>query len=566
MPETDAYEWASSNMPQDIMRKTPFSNVQFNFINDINSGIYNNSSLSLVQFDLSSLYNSATFSNTKSHFILIPLVRVAEAFSALNANIALTNDNYYLTSLKNLNTCLIHQADLLLNGKTVHQLTPFSNMAIGVKLMSQLSKDDLALMGAEMGILAPDNPFSMTYKLGGGTDGYSTPSIANNYVNGTPYPNIEDSTTPQGSGIANGAIQLKTNLNKCVAGSFSSLYELTGSQEMDAEFQPTFETLTTGGKTYAIWKDYAVIFLKDVLDAMDKIGLVRRLDGILRLYINTGFVGVQYSADGKQLTFNGATTFTDTCPIMINNNGVAPAVDVRFLNVGLFIAKTPTSSFTNSTAVSTFPAISSPMNACRYYFNQITIQPSLALDYISSNSSKKIIYDGLLYNTFVNITAKGNFSQLIQSGCINIKSVMIIPLVSATVAGFSAYKSPFDPVGSGGCSHPISLINFQVQIGGANQLATSLYYTYENFIEQMSKFNKQSTSEYGVESGLISKEFWNNNRVYLVNVRSTEDDLNTPRNIVISFLNNSKVAIDILVFVVYEDTFVLNVATGLITK
>ena len=106
----------------------------------------------------------------------------------------------------------------------------------------------------------------------------------------------------------------------------------------------------------------------------------------------------------------------------------------------------------------------------------------------------------------------------------------------------------------------------QVQVGGVNQLSTSLDFTWENFIQQVSKFNKQSSSEYGVESGLISQQFWNNNRFYIVNVRSTEDDLNTPRNIVISFKNNSLVPIDLVCFIVYEDKLVINVATGMITK
>lgn len=573
MPLTDAYEWAKTNMPQDIMRNEPFSDYQYNYINDINSGIYSNQSLSLIQFDLSSLYNSSRWTMTNSHFAVIPIVRCAQAFNS-NGSVPLTNNNYYLTSLKNLNTCLVHQVDLLINGKTVHQLQPYTNIFTGIKLASELSKDDLALMGATLGMLEMDNPNSMVFE---GLPSFSAtsksrPGISNNYVNGTPYVNIPDSITPQNTGSANGAIQQKLPLNKCVAGSYNNLQSVVGSTQMNFEFQPTYEVIGD----VAVWKDYVVIFMKDLLPAMGAMGAVRRLDGILRVYLNTGFTKVTYGANARLEFVNADSTFTDTCPILVNNNGalpiptVAPATPVDSLNVGCFIATAPNSTFNGSN----WANIASSMRACRYYYNQIIIQPSLALDYISSNSAKTVLYDGLLYNTFTRIPTGGNFSQLIQSGVTNIKTVMVIPLISQAnlistgpdvPQGFSAFKSPFDPVG-GVAGHPISLNNFQVNIGGTNQLATSLMFTYENFIEQLAKFNKQSTSEYGVESGLWSPEFWANNRVYLVNCRGTEDDFNTPRNITISFLNNSLVTIDILVFVQYEDKLVINVSTGIITK
>jgi len=301
--------------------------------------------------------------------------------------------------------------------------------------------------------------------------------------------------------------------------------------------------------------------MKDILDAMDKIGLVRRLDAVLRIYVNTGFCRVTYPA-ASRLQFAAAdSTFTDTCPVVVTHNDALPANNVASLNVGVFIGSAPSYTF-NGTS---FSGIQSRMRACRYYYNSIAIQPSLALDYISSNSAKTVLYDSVLYNTFTNIESGGNFSQLIQNGVSNIKSVILVPLLAASVHGFSAYKSPFDPVG-GAAGHPCSLTSLQVAVGGVNQLSTSLDFTWENFVQQVSKFNKSSSSEYGVESGLISQNFWNNNRFYIVNVRSTEDDMNTPRNVVISFKNNSAVNIDVVCFIVYEDKLVINVATGLITK
>ena len=50
---TDHYLFSKSSMSQDIDNTTPFVSKNWNFIQDINSGSYQNSSgLSLVQFDL----------------------------------------------------------------------------------------------------------------------------------------------------------------------------------------------------------------------------------------------------------------------------------------------------------------------------------------------------------------------------------------------------------------------------------------------------------------------------------------------------------------------------------
>jgi len=56
---SDNYEFEKSSRPQDIDDYSPYTDKQYNgFINDLNSGVYTNTSLSLVQFDLGQIYNS----------------------------------------------------------------------------------------------------------------------------------------------------------------------------------------------------------------------------------------------------------------------------------------------------------------------------------------------------------------------------------------------------------------------------------------------------------------------------------------------------------------------------
>ena len=127
---TDNYEYNRSMYPQSENEYSPYSDKQYNsYINDINSGVYQNNGLSLVQFDLSSIYNSAKFTDTNDLFTVLPIVMVA-AYSTSTAGtlVAPAVGNVNLLSLKNNFIHLIHQADLTINGKTVEDVQPYINI------------------------------------------------------------------------------------------------------------------------------------------------------------------------------------------------------------------------------------------------------------------------------------------------------------------------------------------------------------------------------------------------------------------------------------------------------
>ena len=106
-----------------------------------------------------------------------------------------------------------------------------------------------------------------------------------------------------------------------------------------------------------------------------------------------------------------------------------------------------------------------------------------------------------------------------------------------------------------------------MSVGGSNVLHSTLFYTYENFLEQVNLAEQLTSSDFGVSTGLISQGYWEWSRWYFVNVeRSQATDKKQPRNINISFNNNSNVPIDCLVFIFYSDEFVINVETGIIEK
>jgi len=323
-----------------------------------------------------------------------------------------------------------------------------------------------------------------------------------------------------------------------------------------------------------VWYDYAVIKLSTLFESLGNIGLVRKFDCTIRLWVNTGTVNVTVTNPNlTTLTYStsaAANTFTNTCPFTINHladtsaNGGIPATTTNIV-AGLYINKPPTTSIAGIN-LSTSGA-SHPMQACRIYYSQIQLEPTKALTYVNENRNKKVVYRTILTNQYNNTSSGGNFNQLINSGVIHPTGILICPYVSSTQAGLAdfAWKSPFDTAPSTG--HPISLTNLQVSVGGVNQLQSTLYYTFENFVEQVHLAEALTSSDFGVTTGLFNQAFWEMFRFYYVNIeRSAITDKNVPRNMNISFTNNTQMPIDTLVFIFYSDEFTVDCETGVVKK
>ena len=109
---------------QDATDYSPYVDKQYNnYINDINNGVYTNNSLTLVNFDLGQIYNSQKFTETSELFAILPIAMVA-GFSTGSALVAPTERSQAVYTIKSDFLNLIHQADVVVNGKSIDQCKP----------------------------------------------------------------------------------------------------------------------------------------------------------------------------------------------------------------------------------------------------------------------------------------------------------------------------------------------------------------------------------------------------------------------------------------------------------
>jgi hypothetical protein len=612
---SDLYSFTKSSTAQGVDAYTPYADKQWQYINDINSGVYGPSN-TLVQFDLTSIYNSGQFCDTSDLFLTVPVVMEAAWLTSAGAGIAPVAGHSSLLALKTNFQHLVHQIEIVANGKVVNDTQPFISFYEHFKLASQMSQNDVKQFGPSFGFGTDglDNEKSVRYTTEAASTTANTGSLpgcglCNNVIlSGQALVGSDQQAVagPQNTQTVNRALlQRATRLTDTTStayntggGSVQSIYgsfdvantthgSIMSATQLQNENKPYYSVASDGFSM--LWQDIAVIPLKYLCDCLDKMGLTKKLDLVIRIYMNTGtqLLSTVNAADAvnsyKQVVTN---TFVNTVPLTVNYmgatttaaNGGIPTTATR-LAVGLFIGKSPSTQFAGSTSGQfSLAQVTHFMPAVRCYYSLVKLEPSRALAYIEENRAKSVVYENVLFNQYNAIPAGGTFSQLVQSGIKNPIGIVMIPLISSTnvialtnaitlgsISGGEQWQSPYDTCP--GTFSPVSLVNLQVALGGVNMLQSSLYYSWENFLEQVALAESLTSTDLGIGTGLISQSWWEMNRVYYVDLaRGREADKASMRNLTISFMNNSRVPITLMVFTIYLDKLVLDVETGAVRK
>jgi len=648
MASTDIFSYESSMEPQSIDAVSPYVEKNYNNINDINSGVYSNNGLSLVQFDLSSIYNSVMFTDTNDAFLTIPIVMAATWNSGTTAaNVAPATPptaGSNLLTMKNSFVNLIHQMEIQSGGQVISDMQPFTNVLKNFKLFSTLTATDLAQISPSYGMATEldsqqsqkwlTTPFVAWDGTTAATSTLPGVGLTNNqaFLNGvdtfatgvgpSSYSGVQSVCGPKDCFTTNASLQKRiSRVTAALDSTSSSLAKATATNVLSSNIwanaqnasgkQPcimtandlaqefksyyTTQAITTGG-TAMVWYDMAVIPIKFLADCFRSIGLSRKLDMQMRLYVNTGTISipVQISTAGyAQYGVPTGSTFANTVPFTVNTLPLVGSVAAGTLTdgfplaaalltasfgtivCGLFIAKSATTSIAlGGGTVVNFSGLSNPMPSCRFYFSQIRMSPSRSVAYVSENRQKSCVYEQFIFNQYNSIASQGTFSQLVQSGIRDPLALCVIPFISnttptlvggATQLGLTQYGSPFDT--SPSSYAPISLTNLQVTLGGTQVLKSgSLSYTFENFLEQVQLADSVVAGIGAANIGVITQQWWESNRVYWVDLSRSEDaSKSATRNLVLSFKNNTEVIIDLMVFTIYSSKIVVDVESGATT-
>lgn len=336
-----------------------------------------------------------------------------------------------------------------------------------------------------------------------------------------------------------------------------------------------------------VWIVYAKLRLKDLHDYFEQTPLMR--GATIRMYLNTNQSIVNFTvasptattATGAALT-SGVLTVNSvnvvgglTCPLMISS--VATGSGSSCLPADTYNLSVSIVQNTN-TAQTAYTAGKSSLTACRLYAPIYYMNALSESRYLSLAPTRQIKYRDIFQYQFTGVQGNGgSFNFLVSNGINAIKSVLVVPLLSqsqptqtvnsVTVPAVNyTFNSALNPCSSAPATpDPIILSNFNILVSGVNLFLNNSQYDYENFREQLLMSNQLNANlTTGLTSGLIGeKEFGSLYRYYYGDCsRVLPAEENVSRSVQIVGTNQSASTCDLFVFVEFERSMTVDLATG----
>jgi len=519
--------------------------------------------------DTSQLSNSNRFMSYREAYLQIPMVMTLTG-DTINVGFApatAATSCDYACGLKNWFGSIIHSIQCDFNGVTVIQQTNFQGLYNSFRLMTSLSLNDIATQGASMGFY-PDDALSVVFNAAASINGIGS-CLTQNV---SPVAVVTGAFNSYNAGNI-GMTKRQQYINYDPAGltapgadAWSTL--LSAANVAQIYKSHIFSKTNDGGaaRGEVQWAINGIVKLRHLHHMFEKMPLLKGTFLKITMQLNNSVVSFTSAGAGGILTVTN---------VQVGSGGVSPLQIASAAAGNGSVAAFPAGAYTLSLAVgasvlTTQTAVvgvtSSPMsrnitlNVPSYVF-----APAYEQAYIGS-PIKKIVYEDIYQYQVLNVAAAGLFNNLITNGLANITKVLVLPYFTAAANGaISPLTSPYDGAGCGTTSPLCLLSQFQVVVSGANALYNTQRYSYQQFIEQLSGCNSINADETdGLSSGLISQlDFETAYNYYYVNVsRCLDVEKSVPKSVSVQGQNMSGKAIDLVIFLTYEQTISIDVLSG----
>ena len=592
--------------------ETPSVFIKKDWINILDNQSQSYSSNQSV-IDTSQLSNSNKWLSYREAYLQVPLLLTYgsstlsastaplpfNASTGLGVNVTHNVDNS--VGLKNWFGNIIHSMTLDYNGTTIIQQTPFSSMWNSFKLMTSLSWQDVASMGATIGFY-PDDPlaFLITPK-----DRSANPVQGGNGIgvcNNLPTYNQQSQSADNSYHAASGNEGLYRRQSYI---SYDPSVQPRADEDAGSITAVAYSVLMTAEQSKTLWKSYvsnkvdstttkggcvqisvmATIYLRHIHSFFNNCPLLKGAYMKMTLNLNnTSFTQVladQYgstAADaGRTLVYSVSVTNAvgGVCPIMWAGTGY----DINSLQMKTATSGTPKGTFYGNVSVGSKCLDSSIVNAIGavdgtlansiyLYVPSYTFNPVFETSYLS-NPVKEIAYTDIYQYEIKGVASGGTINNLITNGLANMKSVCIMPFIATSSiysAGVPAYQSPYDPAGCGATSPLAHLTNFNVVVSGQNMIYNTQRYGFEEFNNQFYGVNAVNGGlTDGLASGLIDRLGWDMEQsfYYADLSRMLPAEKSVPKSLQIVGTSVCSQPLDLMIFVEYGLSIQIDSLTGI---
>jgi len=547
-----------------------FLNQSWLSVLDSNNGSYSSSQSTL---ETTSLASSDRFMDYREAYLSIPLLlTLGNSTNANTAGLTGATDSSKIMGLKNSYTSLIHSMSVDLNGTNIIQSTPFSELYNAFKLMSSLSWNDVISQGPTIGFF-PDDVMAATAFT---ADNVAGPAgmVVNN--NDKLEPTIDASVVGKigNSGFAERLRYINYDADAKVGGDPAEVSQSVFLTKSAADQLYKSQVITKyagdGSNSPVVQTQVmAIVKLKHLHSYFSNVPMSKGCQ--YRFIFNLNQSTSVVTTDGSKVT--GETLVKSASsgvnPLMISScagSGAGIKAAAGSVRVDLSVGN---SCLDNTLAGYSGSSTSSLGRSIELHVPSYVMNPALEAAYISAGSNRKIVYDDVYSFTIRGVESNMNVNQLVTSGIRGIKSVLLVPILSADAnSGVSEFQSVQSSCGGGDVAMLHGLTNFNVQVGGVSQLSQNARYGYELFNEQFYGVNAINAGmSDGLTSGLINERSWSQKHgyIYLQVNRGTELEKSNPKSVQVQFQNVSAKKMDYYIYITYETSINLDVGLGILS-
>lgn len=535
------------------------------FVQDSNSGVYNGN----IVIDTSSLSQTGQYADYSSAFLMIPFCVYLKSDKSGGIN---ASANAFMAGLKAGNHQIVHSLQCDLNNTNIISQQPLLNHWVSYKLMSSFSQGDVTKFGASIGFI-PDSATSVTYNTtatvlqGQGTTNNQVAPIST-------VPFFQSASAPMTNNDGFFRRMLAQNYPLLTQ---SGQQGLSGNPELNAtrcnQIAKSYVTDDGGIGAARVFtlNICAIIRLRDLADWFSKVPLQKGAFYRFTVTYNSasGSMNNPYSGNADSWVDVLYTQKTgQTCPIMLSSaaTGNPLATPVQ----GAANTLTWSCGVVNSGVA----GYSTPqLSACRLYVPHYSMSAEAEMEFLSKRPKSVVRYRDLYQYTLANVASGGNVTQILTNGVRNPKRLVIIPQISAGTAntGMAANTgSPYQSVVDSSpatCAYGSILTNLQVFVAGQSVFQSVEQYSFDQFLNESASdkaINGALTT--GIQSGLISQQMYESAYGFItVDIsRRVPSEIDLVKSVSIQATNNSAKQLDLICFIEYERSIVLDNVTGAI--
>lgn len=533
---------------------------------DSNNGTY---TTSFIRFDLEELANASYFSDFSNSYFFHSQDIVVKGLSDVAGGYAPDDFSISLKAsiMDSINAIMIKFNDIQVTDNS-QSLNRFANFQL-----LHMSEADLKNIGDLIGFF-PDTPnikTSGTYAAGaftGANSQYAPASMEyNNIIIDQPY-NILNGYVPD--------MLNKGRLERMKSTSFNPQRLLNyygvnpyGKQQITSLYRSHTNGNTTGTMTFTV---YTLIPFPLLHPIFGQTPVCRGVKLNMTIQMNIGNTITCSTDSTTNKIFTGyslnSKSGSNVCPIMISPLATGAGDTAQIAGTSCkydATSKKGTIVITNEINTTAKTAL---------YMPQITFTPEFEKKYCEQETKTVQYLDYVVYtpqNLFPLAAGNPANQVLITNSVVRPRDLIIIPEVDSSANGGSAPSStPFSS--SPFTTAPYSKIyNFNVALNGKPIWQQTKNYTYEMYVETMSKLaiDGRQYRKLGISSGLLSKDKWENGYTYyyvdLDHAKFAEDD-NIGKSVNISFTNSANVAMDYYCILTRQREFDIDVSTGKIVQ